>query len=312
MRWCHQRGLDKDPTLIGKVVTLAGGGVTGTGVRSWRMLCHGGLLRRLMRILLFILPLGVVVLGTVSCQSSLIYPGQRYAPATWEKVPPGVEALRYRTDQGEQVSFYRPPAHGGEPRRLWLMCNGNGGYALQWLALLHLVPDREAGFLLFEYPGYGFSEGSCTPGRILAASEGAVEALRARLALPDLDARLGVLGHSLGAAAALQYAARHPVRRIVLAAPFTSMVDMGHHMLFWPLGQVIWHRFDNVDRLAEIAAQRPRPPLLILHGGDDPMIPPTMSATLAEPYPGWIERCVVPGINHDAIVLDALRSLDGV
>lgn len=261
--------------------------------------------------LFLILPLGVVVLGMASCQGRLIYPGERYAQVMWEKIPPGIEPLRYRTDQGEQVSFYRPPASGGEPRRLWLVCNGNGGYALQWPNLLELCPDREAGFLLFEYPGYGFSEGSCTPGRILAASEGAVAALRARLALPDFDARLGVLGHSLGAAAALQYAAKHPVRRLVLAAPFTSMVDMGHRMLFWPCGQLIWHRFDNVDRLAEIAAQQPRPPVLILHGGDDPMIPPAMSAALAAPYPEWVERRVVPGIDHDEIVLDALRSMGG-
>lgn len=269
--------------------------------------------RRLARALgLFaLLPLGIVVLGMASCQGRLIYPGQRYAQVMWEKVPPDLEPLKYRTDQGEQVSFYRKPRLGGEPKRLWLVCSGNGGYALQWPDLLPAAHDPDAGYLLFEYPGYGFSEGSCTPGRILTASEAAVDALRTRLALPPgaFEARLGVLGHSLGAATALQYAARHPVRRIVLAAPFTSMVDMGHRMLFWPCGQLIWHRFDNVVRLAEISRQSPRPSVLILHGGDDRMIPPAMSAELAAPYAGWVERRVVPGVDHDEIVLDAVRSL---
>jgi uncharacterized protein len=269
--------------------------------------------RRLARALgiFALLPLGVVVLSMAACQGRMIYPGQHYAQEMWDRVPADVEPLRYRTDQGDQVSFYQKPRSGGEPKRLWLVCNGNGGYALQWPDLLPAARDADAGFLLLDYPGYGFSEGSCTPGRILAASEGAVEALRERLQLPPgaFDARLGVFGHSLGAAAALQYAARHSVRRIVLAAPFTSMVAMGNHLLFWPCGQLIWHRFDNVDRLAEIARQQPRPPVLILHGGDDAMIPPAMSAELAAPYAGWVERIVVPGVDHDEVALDAVKAL---
>jgi uncharacterized protein len=269
--------------------------------------------RRLARALgiFALVPLGVVVLGMAACQGRLIHPGQRYAQEMWDKVPPGLEPLRYRTGEGDQVSFYQQPRSGGEPKRLWLVCNGNGGYALQWPDLLPAAKDADAGYLLLDYPGYGFSEGSSSPARILAASEGAVEALRSRLALPpgEFDARLGVFGHSLGAAAALQYAARHPVRRIVLAAPFTTMVAMGHRMLFWPCGQLIWHRYDNVDRLAEISRQTPRPPVLIIHGGDDAMIPPAMSEELAEPYAGWIERRVVPGVDHDEIVLDAVKAL---
>lgn len=259
-----------------------------------------------------LLPLALVLGGLTACQSRLIYPGQRYAAVMWERLPPTLVPLRYTTGEGAQVSFWRPPASGAAvPERIWLMCNGNGGYALQWPGLLGLVPDPGAGFLLFEYPGYGFSEGSCSPGRILAASEAAVEALRAHLGIPrdSLDARLAVFGHSLGAATALQYAARHPVQRIVLAAPFTSMVDMGHRMLFWPAGQLIWHRFDNVDRLAELAARNPPPPLEIVHGGADRLIPAEMSRRLAEPYPQWIVRSEIPGADHDEIVIDGLRLL---
>lgn len=269
--------------------------------------------RRLVRALgLFaLLPLGIVVLGMASCQGRLIHPGQRYAQEMWDKVPPTLEPLRFHTGEGDQVSFYQRPQSGGEPKRLWLVCSGNGGYALQWPDLLPAAKDADAGYLLLDYPGYGFSEGSCSPAHILAATEGAVQALRERLQLPpgEFDARLGVLGHSLGAAAALQYAARHPVRRIILAAPFTTMVDMGHKMLFWPCGQLIWHRYNNVDRLAEISRQQPRPSVLIIHGLDDRMIPPAMSEELAAPYAGWVERQVVPGVDHDDIVLDAVRAL---
>ncbi|MCX8040496.1 MAG: alpha/beta fold hydrolase [Planctomycetota bacterium] len=255
-----------------------------------------------------LLPLGIVLLALAGCQSALIYPARRYDPVMWQRLPPAVQPLRYRTAEGEQVSFWVGPR---APRRVWMLFNGNGGFALQWLDLLPLVHDPEAGFLLFEYPGYGFSEGSCSPARIRAASEAAVAALAAHLGWERaaLEQRLALFGHSLGAAAALEYAARHPVQRIVLVAPFTTLVEMGHHLFVWPLGYLIWHRFDNGARLAEIAAQQPRPSVRIIHGSDDQLVPPAMSAELAAAHPGWIERLEIPGADHDLVVVDALRLL---
>lgn len=269
--------------------------------------------RRLVRgaTLFALVPLGVVCLGLAACQGRLIYPAQRYAPAMWDKLPPACEPLRYETSEGKQVSFYQHPRSGGEPKRLWLVCGGNGDVALNWFDPLLTAPDPEAGFLLLDYPGYGFSEGSCTPGRILAASEAAVEALGVRLGLPraELDLRLGVLGHSLGAAAGLQYAARHPVRRIVLAAPFTTMVQMGHQTLFWPLGWLIWHRFDNEARLAEVLARPTPPPVTILHGELDRLIPPAMGRSLAEAHPQQVTFRLVSGADHNDLAADAIREL---
>jgi pimeloyl-ACP methyl ester carboxylesterase len=177
--------------------------------------------------------------------------------------------------------------------------------------MLSNVADREAGFLLLDYPGSGFCQGSCTPARILAASEAAAEALRIRLGItPEAFAdRLGVFGYSLGTATALQYAAKHQVRRIVVAAPFTTLAEIGDLFYFWPCGQLIRDRFDNIARLAEIADQQHRPPLLIMHGDQDDTIPMTMSARLAAPYPTWVERIVVRGADHDTVVPYALRAL---
>lgn len=244
-------------------------------------------------------------------QQHLVYGGKPYPANALDDLPAGFEPLRYRTSQGAQVSFYLPPTSGREPQRLWLVCNGNACHALEWPDLRPEVGDPEAGFLLLDYPGSGLCAGSSTPGRILEASEAALEALRSRLSMaPEpFTARVGVFGYSLGTGTAMQYAARHQVRRIVLAAPYTSLAEMADLTYAWPCGSLLWHRFDNQARLAEVAGQQPRPTVLIVHGDRDACIPVGMSRRLAAPYAGWVDLRVIPGSDHDDIADKALSLL---
>lgn len=269
--------------------------------------------RRLVRALgIFVaLPLGVLLLPLAACQGRLIYHPTRYPAGSLERLPAGVGLLRYRTGEGEQAAFYRAPRLGGDPKRVWMLFSGNAGTALGWLDQLAFLDDPAAGYLLFDYPGYGANEGSCTPDRILEASQAAAAALAQRLGwdAATLASRLGVAGHSLGTATALQFAARQPVRAVVLAAPFTDMVEMGHRTLVWPLGQLIWHRFDNRARLAEVLARTPQPQVNILHGAEDALIPAAMGRELADAHPGRVAFSLVVGAGHDEVVVDLLRAL---
>jgi pimeloyl-ACP methyl ester carboxylesterase len=254
----------------------------------------------------------VACLILTGCGESLVYAPQPYDPSQWQRIPPGLTVLRYAIDQGSQVSFYAPPRSGGEPKRIWMMFNGQGGTALEWGDALKGVPDADAGFLLFDYPGYGFCQGSCAPDSILAASEAAAEALRTTLGWTrdSFARRLGVFGYSLGTAMALQYAAAHEVRRVVVAAPFTTLSEIADQTYFWPCSLFLRDRYDNAARLADIATQPNRPVITIVHGDQDDTIPPHMSAQLAAPYPGWVERIVIPGADHDTVLPHALKKLD--
>jgi uncharacterized protein len=129
-----------------------------------------------------------------------------------------------------------------------------------------------------------------------------VQALAAHLRLPlaELHRRSAALGHSLGAAAALQYAARHPLQRLVLISPFTTMRAMARRTAGWPLCEVLTHRFDNRARLAELAAGF-LPPTTIVHGDADGLIPLEMSRSLVAEFPGVILR-VIPGAGHNDVL----------
>lgn len=84
---------------------------------------------------------------------------------------------------------------------------------------------------------------------------------------------------------------------------------MGDAWYFWPCGDLMRDRLDNVARLAEIAAQPHRPPTLIVHGDQDDTVPPWMSERLAAPFRDWVRRSVVAGADHDTVLPWAMRQL---
>lgn len=257
-------------------------------------------------------PLAVIaiVVLLVGCgQSSLIYFPPRHGPQARPDGPAAVEILAYQSGGAAQQAYFIPPRQAGARGRVWLVFGGNGSSAIGWGYFVHDHPDAAASFLLIDYPGYGANGGSPSPGSIHAASAAAVAALAAHLQLsaPELAARLAVFGHSLGCAAALDYAATHPVARIVLVAPFTSMFDMARKVIGWPLCEILVHRFDNRACLDAIVAAG-SPPLTIIHGTADEVIPIAMGRELAGRHPQAIRLVEVPGASHNGI-LDSAQEL---
>lgn len=250
---------------------------------------------RLLRIVLLVM---LVVTGLLLLfQHKLLYLQRPYPPG----LPPraGLEPLTFVTASGPQVCWWMP---GPATDRLWLCFAGNAAQAKMWADLLSEPP---CGLLLIEYPGYGDSAGSPSPAAILAATEGAVEALRLRLG--TLPTQRGVMGHSLGAAIALQYAAKHPVQRIVLVSPFTSMLAMAQRVVGWPCCHLLLHRYDNRARLRDIVVAS-TPIIELFHGQDDQLIPLAMGQELVSEFPS-IRFHPVVGADHNGIVVDIAAQL---
>lgn len=240
-------------------------------------------------------------------QERMIYHPRPYAPAVLQELPTGLVELR--TGDDSLVGFYRPPRDGGKPQRLWLLFGGNADHALGWdsFAEEHATPG--SGFLMLEYPGYGACGGRPSPTSMLAANEQAVALLATHLGIDVAEAhrRAGAVGHSLGAAAALQYAVKHPLRRLVLISPFTTMTAMARRSVGWPLCELLVHRFDNHARLVELAAIG-LPPTTIIHGQADTFIPAAMGQELAQAHPG-IHLSLIVGAGHNDVLAVGARAI---
>jgi pimeloyl-ACP methyl ester carboxylesterase len=206
------------------------------------------------------------------------------------------------------IGFYRGPPGPELPQELWLTFGGNGDLALRWDPLLAPSASPTTAFLMVEYPGYGARAGKPTPETLLTGAEVTLHALAHRLGVSnaELEARSSVLGYSIGGAAALSYAARHPVRRVILVSPFTSMLDMARQVVGTPLCHLLRHRYDNLAALRAILSHG-QPRIDILHGARDSFIPPRMGQALAAAAPGSHFELVPDAEHGDVIDLAAPR-----
>lgn len=192
-----------------------------------------------------------------------------------------LERLTWQADGAAQFAYLLPPNAGAEASNapIWVVFGGNGSRALDWVDHFR-EPGRKSWIVLFDYPGYGRNEGSMSIASARRSLEGFLPALAARFG--SLEGRLHAAGHSLGAAVALEFARRQPVRELILLSPFTSMFDMARRQVGWPLCYVLSERWDNRANLAAILQAPAKPERVrIFHGAEDTLIPPSMGQELA-------------------------------
>jgi uncharacterized protein len=258
----------------------------------------------LCAVLLLVCLVALVVLF----QDRLIYFPPRYSPAELEQAKTiGVQQIRFRTSQGNQAAFFwRNEDSETSPQNVWLVFGGNGDVALGWMGLVREFPGPTTGFLLIDYPGYGICEGRPNPQSILENSERALQALLEQKGWKLGAGALCVLGHSLGGAAALQFAAKHPVRKILVVSTFTSIDDMVRAQIRISLGRLLRHRFDNVTSLKAILAQDQAPEIHIFHGEADEVIPLKMGRALAQLDPNRIKFVEIARARHNDVIETAL------
>jgi len=211
--------------------------------------------------------------------------------------------IRFETDKGTQTAYYLPPLVSPQspPRKLAILYPGINSIALGWLNFIQQQEYPKTGYLLIEYPGRGDSEGVMQPEKIYQSSEAALAALAAHFGLSEFSAKLSLMGHSFGAGAALQFAVRHQVERIVLVSPYNSLKQAARQKS-WLLSLIMPIQVDNRELIRNLLASKSPPTISILHGGKDTVLPFNMGKELASIAPDVIQFCAFPEDGHTDIL----------
>lgn len=169
----------------------------------------------------------------------------------------------FQADDGVRLHGWLIP--GARPTTL-LWSHGNAGNIGHRLDKIREIHQRLGiGVFIFDYRGYGQSEGSPTEAGLYRDARAAREALVRDGGVPS--ERIVYFGRSLGAAVALELALAHPPPALILESPFLSIQAMANRTLPGS-GYLFKSRFDSLARIGRLRA-----PLLILHGDADEVVP---------------------------------------
>jgi fermentation-respiration switch protein FrsA (DUF1100 family) len=174
------------------------------------------------------------------------------------------------TADGEKVIVWHVPARPGHPVVLYF--HGNGDYLAGFFGRFRDMIADGTGIVALSYRGYAGSSGQPDERGLLQDAAAAYAFTTARY---NAD-RIVVWGFSLGTGVAVALAAEHPVGKLILEAPYTSIEDVGAALFrFAPVRWLIRDRFRSDARIGRVTA-----PLLIMHGARDPTIPISLGERL--------------------------------
>jgi len=197
--------------------------------------------------------------------------------ANEQVAPSGAEHVWFNSADGTRLHGWFFGTDQKPERATIVYFHGNGGnisnvsWVGQWYA------KRGFNVLLFDYRGYGASEG------VVGSESGLYADGDAAVAFVVNEKRahprsIVLHGQSLGTAVVADVASRREVGAVILESGFSSASSVASNTLPWLprwLHVLARNRFDSARRLASVRA-----PVLITHGDPDPVIPATEAQKL--------------------------------
>ena len=197
-------------------------------------------------------------------QRAILFPvpsTERIAPAAAGF--PQAEEHVLTTADGEKIIVWHMPAKPGRPVILYF--HGNGDYLAGFFARFRDFIADGIGIVAPAYRGYSGSSGKPSEQGLLQDADAAWAFTTSRY-----DAsRIVVWGFSLGSGVAVALAAQHPVSKLVLEAPYSSIADVAASAFpILPVRLLLQDPFRSDLRIGQIKAK-----LLFMHGARDGTIP---------------------------------------
>jgi fermentation-respiration switch protein FrsA (DUF1100 family) len=202
-----------------------------------------------------------------------------------------LEDVWFPSTDGTRLFGWILDAGPRSPMLLW--CHGNAGNIIHRLE--NLVELYRLGFsvLLFDYRGYGRSDGKPSELGLYRDAQGAYLFVTEQRAVPRQ--RLVVFGRSLGSIVAADLVSRRPAAGLILESTFPSVAAVARLTYFGAAGYwLLGAKFNLLERLSFISA-----PILLIHGDRDSIIPLALGKIVFDAAPQPKEFYLVPGADHN-------------
>jgi pimeloyl-ACP methyl ester carboxylesterase len=233
----------------------------------------------------------------------MLFPGSltQGRPSAVFTPPEGSRLVELTSAQGERVaalygkSLVREGVLGTPRHRpTILLFYGNGTWLKTAQSLFRTLRRAGADVLVLEYVGYGLSSGKASEQGCYRTADAGYQYVTRELRVPP--DRIIAAGYSLGAAVAIDLAARRPVAGLATFNAFSSMEEMARRRFAFAPVALLRHRFRSDLKMGRIHV-----PALLVSGSRDALVDPAMSDLLAARAAGPIQRLRVEAAEHNDV-----------
>ena len=148
-----------------------------------------------------------------------------------------------------------------------LFCHGNAGNLSHRLDSINIFNELGLNCLIFDYRGYGNSQGEPSEEGTYLDAEAAWRWLTEKKKIPPKQ--IIIFGRSLGGSIAANLAADVKPAGLVLESSFTSFIDMGKKFYpYMPVKLFAKFRYSTIDYV-----QKVRCPVMLIHSRNDEIVP---------------------------------------
>jgi len=216
-------------------------------------------------ILVVFLAYAILALALYFMQSSFLYSPVRQVPYNPGDINLPFENVVFETKNRVKLSAWYIPAQ--KATLTILFCHGNGGNMTHRLDTINILNELGLNCFIFDYRGYGASEGKPSEAGTYRDAEAAYKWLTKNKNIPPENIIL--FGRSLGGSIAAYLATKIEAKALIIESSFTSYVDIGKKFYpYMPVRLAARFSYSTIDYI-----RRVRCPVMIIHSRNDEIIP---------------------------------------
>jgi uncharacterized protein len=209
-------------------------------------------------------------------QNSMVFFPDRNVTVNPSAVGLSWEDARFETEDGKTLHGWYIPNEDSDV--VFLFSHGNAGNISHRIGFIDLLHDKGISTFIYDYRGYGESEGSPTEKGLYKDIRAAWEYLTGELGYDGSQVIL--FGRSLGGSVSAHLAQSVNPGGLILESTFTSARDVASNIYPFIPSRIVRFDFATIEYLQNINT-----PLLIMHSRDDSIIPFHFGEKLYEAAP---------------------------
>ncbi|MHC4639924.1 MAG: alpha/beta hydrolase [Planctomycetota bacterium] len=227
-------------------------------------------------------------------QPKFLYCPVREVTCTPNELELDFEDVIFKSNDGLQLSGWYIPAEDSEFTVLF--CHGNGGNMMHRLDSINFFNNLGLNCFIFDYRGYGASQGKPSEEGTYLDAEAAYKWLNEEKKIPPES--IIIFGRSLGGSIASKLASKVKAAALIIESTFTSYVDIGKK--FYPYMPVRWFArfgYRTIDFIEKV-----RCPVMLIYSRNDEIVPFEFGSELYNAANEPKEFVEIYGSHNDAFL----------